>query len=91
MEHVMRAHLKTTDSTISGWDRKPTTKPTTFMMTTKFKGVLVAKIGMEWYFTAPLSLEQRQWVRALGLSEEALLRKGSAPLCPPRKLPGERP
>ena len=79
-----------TDSTISGWDRKPTTRPTTFMMTTKFKGVLVAKIGEEWYFTAPLSLEQQQWVRALGLSEEALLRKGTAPLCPPRKLPGER-
>jgi transposase len=89
MEHVMRAHLKRTGSTISGWDRKPTTKPTTFMMTTKFKGVLVAKIGMEWYFTAPLSPEQRQWVRALGLSEEDLLRKGTAPLCPPRKLAGE--
>jgi transposase len=89
MEHVLRAHLKKTDSTISGWDRKPTTKPTTFMMTTKFKGVLVAKIGEEWYFTAPLSPEQQQWVRALGLSEEALLRKGTVPLCPPQKLPGD--
>lgn len=78
MEHVMRGHLKRTDSTISGWDRKPTTKPTTFMMTTKFKGVLVAKIAEEWYFTAPLTPEQQQYVRALGLSEEALLRKGKA-------------
>jgi len=90
MEHVLRAHLKKTDSTISGWDRKPTTRPTTFMMTTKFKGVLVAKIGGEWYFTAPLSPEQRQWVQALGLSEEVLLRKGTVPLCPPQKLPGDR-
>jgi transposase len=90
MEHVMRARLKKTDSTISGWDRKPTTKPTTFMMTTKFKGVLVAKIAGEWYFTAPLTQEQQQYVRALGLSEEDLLGKGTAPLCPPQKLLGER-
>jgi len=76
MEHVMRAHLKRTDTTLSGWNRRPTDKPTTFMMTTKFKGVLVAKIGDEWYFTAPLTKVQQQYVQALGLSEESLLRKG---------------
>ena len=78
MEHVMREHLRRSASTISGWDRKPTRTPTTFMMTTKFKGVLVARIGGEWHFTAPLSGEQLQYVRALGLSEEALLRRGGA-------------
>lgn len=75
LEHVMRAYLKRTDSTLSGWNRRPTNKPTTFMMTTKFKGVLVAKIGDEWYFTAPLSKEQLQYVQAMGLTEESLLRK----------------
>ena len=78
MEHVMRGHLRRAGITISGWDRKPTRTPTTFMMTTKFKGVLVARIGEEWHFTAPLSGEQLQYVRALGLSEEALLRRGGA-------------
>ena len=48
------------------------------MMTTKFKGVLVARIAEEWHFTAPLSGEQLQYVQALGLSEEALLRRGGA-------------
>jgi len=80
MEHVMREHLRRTGATISGWDRKPTRAPTTFMMSTKFKGVLVARIGEEWHFTAPLSGEQQQYVRALGLSEESLLRKGSPPV-----------
>jgi transposase len=80
MEHVMREHLKRSASTISGWDRKPTTTPTTFMMSTKFKGVLVARIGAEWHFTAPLTGEQQQYVRALGLSEAALLRRGSPPV-----------
>jgi transposase len=78
MEHVMREHLKRAAATISGWDRKPTRTPTTFMMTTKFKGVLVARIGEEWHFTAPLTGEQLQYVQALGLSEEALLRRGGA-------------
>ena len=72
----MREHLRRSASTISGWDRKPTRTPTTFMMTTKFKGLLVARIGGEWHFTAPLSGEQLQYVRALGLSEESLLRRG---------------
>ncbi len=79
MEHVMREHLRRTASTISGWDRKPTSTPTSFMMSTKFKGVLVARIAEEWHFTAPLTGEQQQYVRALGLSEAALLRRGSPP------------
>jgi transposase len=75
MEHVMREYLKRTDTTILGWDRKPTQTPTSFMMTTKFKGLLVAEIGGEWYFANPLSAEQQEYVRALGLSEDVLLRK----------------
>jgi len=76
MEHVMRQCLKRTDSTVPGWDRKPTQTPTSFMMTTKFKGVLVAELDGEWQFTVPLTSEQQQYVRALGLTEDALLRKG---------------
>jgi len=79
MEHLMRAHLRRAGATISGWDRKPTTKPTTFMMSTKFKGLLVARIDGQWHFTAPLTGEQLQYVWALGLSEEALLRRAGPP------------
>jgi len=86
MEHVMREHLRRTDSIIPGWDRKPTS----FMMTTKFKGVLVAKVAEEWHFTAPLSSEQQHYIRALGLSEELLLRKGNTGNMRNQKLPQER-
>ncbi|GFP42850.1 hypothetical protein HKBW3C_01974, partial [Candidatus Hakubella thermalkaliphila] len=75
MEHVMREYLKRTDTTIPGWDRKSTQKPTSFMMTTKFKGVLVAELDGEWCFLAPLSSEQQQYIRALGLTEDSLLRR----------------
>ena len=76
MEHVMRAYLARTDTDIIGWDKKLTRRPTTFMMTTKFRGLLVARIGAEWFLTAPLTKEQQQFVQALGLSEESLLRMG---------------
>ena len=60
-------YLKRTDSTVPGWDRKPTQTPTSFMMTTKFKGVLVAELHGEWEFTVPLTSEQQRYVRAMGL------------------------
>jgi len=75
MEHVMRQYLKRTDSTVPGWDHKVTQTPTSFMMTTKFKGVLVVEVDGEWRFTAPLTSEQRQYVQALRLTEDSLLRK----------------
>ena len=55
MEHVMRQYLKRTDSVVPGWDHKVTQTPTSFMMTTKFKGVLVVEVDGEWRFTVPLN------------------------------------
>ncbi len=88
MEHVMRAYLNRTDSDIIGWDKKMTRKPTTFMMTTKFKGLLVARIGEEWFLTAPFTKAQQQFVQAMGLSEEIILRKAPAGSPSGQKLPG---
>ena len=90
MEHVMRQYLKRTDSTVPGWDRKPTQTPTSFMMTTKFKGVLVAEVDGEWQFTVPLTSEQRQYVQALGLTEDALLRKDKVQTTRHQKLRREQ-
>jgi len=91
MEHVMRSYLKRTDSTIPGWDNKPTRRPTSFMMAIKFKGVLVVKIRGGWYFTVPLSDELKQYVNALGLTEDLLLGRvpGNATGQRDQKLRGE--
>lgn len=91
MEHVMREHLKKTDTDIIGWDKKMTRSPTTFMMTIKFKGLLVARIGDEWYLTSPFTKEQQQFVQALGLNEDVVLRKGAWGKPAGQKLPGVRP
>lgn len=88
-EHVMRSYLQRTDSDIIGWDKKKTRKPTTFMITTKFKGLLVARIGEEWFLTAPFTKAQQQFVQALSMSEEMILRK-SAGRPPGQKLPWNR-
>jgi hypothetical protein len=91
MEHVMRSYLARTDSTIPGWDNKPTRRPTSFMMAIKFKGVLVVKIRGGWYFTVPLSDELKQYVNALGLTEDLLLGRvpGNATGQRDQKLRGE--
>ena len=87
MEHVMRQYLKRTDSTVPGWDHKATQTPTSFMMTTKFKGVLVVEVDGEWRFTVPLTSEQRQYVQALRLTKDSLLRKDHIQPTQHQKLP----
>jgi transposase len=67
MELSMRRHVTATQSKLSGWDNKPTDRPTTFMMTTKFEGVLVLKTGVQRTLMRPLTLVQRGYLAALGL------------------------
>ncbi|MBN2167859.1 MAG: IS1634 family transposase, partial [Actinobacteria bacterium] len=76
MEHVMRSYIEKNDSTIAGWDDRRTRKPTAFMMTIMFKGLLVVERNGQWHFPKPLSGEQKEYVAALGLSEELLLGRG---------------
>jgi len=56
------------------------------MMTTKFKGVLVVELHGEWEFTVPLTSEQQHYVRALGLTENTLLRKHKSQTAHHQKL-----
>lgn len=41
MERTMRLKLAERESTVTGWDDRQTSRPTSFMMTTKFKGIFV--------------------------------------------------
>jgi transposase len=65
MERCMRQHIKTTGKTITGWEDRPTKKPTAFMMTTKFTHILVAKSGNQRELTRPLSSVQLEYLKAL--------------------------
>jgi transposase/DNA-binding MarR family transcriptional regulator len=68
MERQMRAHVERTGRPLTGWDKKPTERPTAFMMMTKFAGVLVCKVGPQRQLARPLSAVQQQYLGALGVS-----------------------
>jgi transposase len=67
MERALRVHVETTGSTLVGWDKKETQKPTAFMMLTKFAAVIVVKVGTQRRLAQPLSTVQQHYLTALGV------------------------
>jgi DNA-binding MarR family transcriptional regulator len=65
MERAMRTYVGTTRTPLPGWDKKATERPTSFMMVTKFAGVIVLKLGDHRQLARPLSEGQHQYLRAL--------------------------
>jgi len=65
MERTMRTYVDTTSTPLTGWDKKATERPTSFMMVTKFVGVTVVKLGHQRQFARPLSAVQQQYLTAL--------------------------
>jgi len=68
MERSMRQYVEQTGEKLPGWDRKPTDRPTSFMMTTKFRGIMVIKIGNERRLSKPLHSDQEAFLLALGIN-----------------------
>ena len=69
IEHTMRSELKAADTTLPGWDDKPTQRPTSYMMTWKFKGIMVLRIGQRRQLARPLSSTQEAFLKALKVPE----------------------
>src|SRR5215471_4862564 len=67
VERALRIHVETTGSTLPGWDKKATQKPTAFMMMTKFAAVMVLKVGGQRQLAQPLSSVQHAYLNALGV------------------------
>ena len=70
MERCMRRHLEKTKTEITGWKKRPTKRPTSFMMTTKFLSVLVAKSGHRRQLVKPLRPVQLEFLYAMGVKSE---------------------
>jgi transposase len=70
MERSMRRSVEESDEPVSGWDNKPTRRPTSFMMTTKFSGVMVIKIGAKRILNREFSSAQKAFLHALHVSPE---------------------
>lgn len=70
MERTMRVSLKGTGSTVVGWNKRMTSRPTAFMMTTKFLSVIVLRTAGRRFLCEPLDSIQQGFLAILGLSQE---------------------
>jgi transposase len=73
IEYVLRQHVDKENVDLPGWDNKPTRRPTAFMMSTKFFGVQVIKVGPNYHLLNPLTDVQKLYLEALDMSEQDLL------------------
>jgi transposase len=71
MEKELRRHVEQTDAPLPGWDKKMTTKPTAFMMTTKMIVITTILINGKRHLIKKPTAVQRQYLDALGLSADA--------------------
>lgn len=78
MEQVMRTTLKAEESTVPGWDNKPTARPSAYMLTWKFRGVMVLCIGQTRQLHPPLSPAQQAFLRALKIPQERFIQPRTA-------------
>jgi len=69
IEHVMRSDLEARDATLPGWDNKQTRRPTAYMLTWKFKGVMTLCIDERHRLARPLSPTQVAFLAALQVPE----------------------
>jgi transposase len=70
MERTMRVTLKESDSTIIGWEKRQTSRPTSFMMRIKFQSVLVLRTDSGRFLGKPLNSVQLAYLKILGLPPE---------------------
>jgi transposase len=90
MERTMRLSLKETGSTIMGWDKRQTSRPTSFMMTTYFPSAPVIQTTEGRMLGKPLKPVQLSYLNILGLSPTIFVdpRAGFVPTANPLTIPG---
>ncbi len=65
MEWAMRTQVDTTRTSLTGWDKQATERPTAFIMVTQVAGVIVLQRGPHRQLARPLSVVQQQYLTAL--------------------------
>jgi transposase len=73
MERTMRMNLERTESTVTGWDKRQTSRPTAFMMTTKFKGIFVISSQNRRSPAKPLNSVQTAYLAVLEIDPEVFI------------------
>jgi transposase len=68
MERTMRLSLKSNGSTVQGWDKKPTSSPTSLMITTFFMSMVVIRTHDRRFLANGLSAMQSDYLKILNVS-----------------------
>jgi len=69
----MRKFVETDDQDLPGWKRRGTTRPTTFMLITKFQGVMILKIASKRRLNKPLNSQQLEYLSASKIAPEIFI------------------
>ena len=73
MERSMRKYTEPEGSTLPGWEKRKTKKPTAFMMSTKFSNVLVITVGKVRHIANRLTSVQLEYLIALNVSPDVFV------------------
>lgn len=73
IERSMRLYLKQSQTTITGWLKRRTQQPTSFMMSTKFHTILVIKNGRNRQLARPLKDVHLEYLKALDVDPEVFI------------------
>jgi transposase len=73
IERTMRLYVEHTEGDLPGWKNRRTTKPTSFMLMTKFAGVIVLFSGSGRKLNKPLTKQQKEYLVALGIRSDVFV------------------
>jgi transposase len=73
LERTMRMNLRATESTITGWERRQTSRPTTLMLTSKFAGASLAIWSNRKRLGKPMTSIQLRYLEILDLTADIFL------------------
>ena len=76
IEYNMRRYAKDNKRDLPGWVKRKTYKPTAFMLMTSFQYLMILKIGKHRRLNKPLTQNQREYLRALGLNSQIFTKPG---------------
>jgi transposase len=77
IERSMHQYVEQSGEDLPGWKRRRTERPTTFMLTTKFKGIMIVKIGNDRQLTKPLTDHQKEYLLALNVNPRIFVKPGA--------------
>lgn len=73
IERAMRLYIEENKTTMTGWVKRRTKRPTSFMMSTKFHTVLVIKSGNQRQLAKPLKSVHLEYLKALDVKPEVFI------------------